>query len=52
VLAFGGRIVGDTAAIDIVKRFLSAEFLGGRHERRIEKIAEMDRARSQSAKSG
>jgi ribose 5-phosphate isomerase B len=47
VLAFGGRVVGDTAAIDIVKRFLSAEFLGGRHERRIEKIAEMDRDRKQ-----
>jgi ribose 5-phosphate isomerase B len=45
VLTFGGRIVGDTEALDIVKQFLAAEFAGGRHERRIEKIDELDQAR-------
>lgn len=47
VLAFGGRVVGETEAIDIVKSFLAAQFAGGRHMRRIEKIAELDRAREQ-----
>ncbi len=45
VLTFGGRIIGDAEALDIVKRFLTAQFLGGRHERRIEKISELDRVR-------
>lgn len=39
VLALGGRVVTDAQAIEMVQAFLKARFAGGRHERRIEKIA-------------
>jgi ribose 5-phosphate isomerase B len=45
VIALGGKVVGDDEAIAIVQEFLSAEFAGGRHQRRIDKITEMDRGR-------
>ncbi len=38
VLAVGGRVVTDAQAIEVVKAFLAAQFAGGRHQRRIEKI--------------
>ena len=41
ILALGGRVVGVGLALDIVKVFLDAEFEGGRHERRINKIDEI-----------
>jgi ribose 5-phosphate isomerase B len=50
VLTLGGRVVGDAEALDIVKRFLTAQFAGGRHQRRIDKISELDQARARSAK--
>ncbi|MFO7819556.1 MAG: ribose 5-phosphate isomerase B [Halanaerobacter sp.] len=40
VLTMGGRIVGAELAKAIVKAWLDAEFDGGRHERRINKIKE------------
>ncbi len=45
VLTLGGRVVNDAQAVEIVKDFLDAKFLGGRHERRVEKVTEMDKAR-------
>ncbi len=42
VLAFGARIVGTELAKDIVKAFLEAEFLGGRHQERIDMFAEIE----------
>ncbi len=45
VLTFGGRVVGDEQAMALVREFLNAEFAGGRHQRRIEKIAELDKVR-------
>jgi len=39
VLAMGGRVVNGTQAIEMVQTFLSTPFLGGRHARRVEKIA-------------
>ncbi len=45
VLALGGKVVGEDEAIAIVQEFLAAQFAGGRHQRRIDKISEMDRAR-------
>jgi ribose 5-phosphate isomerase B len=45
VIALGGKIVGEDEAIAIVQEFLGAQFAGGRHQRRIDKITEMDRAR-------
>ena len=45
VLALGGKIVGEDEAIAIVQEFLNAKFAGGRHQRRIDKITEMDQVR-------
>ncbi len=42
-LAMGGRIVGSELAKDILRAFLSAEFQGGRHARRVEKIMALER---------
>ena len=35
VLCLGGRVLGVALALDIVRTWLSAEFAGGRHQRRI-----------------
>lgn len=35
IVCFGQNIVGKAVAIEIVKIFLSTEFAGGRHERRV-----------------
>ena len=45
VIALGGKVVGEDEALDIVQEFLNAQFAGGRHQRRVDKITEMDRAR-------
>jgi ribose 5-phosphate isomerase B len=45
VIALGGKVVGEDEAIAIVQEFLSAEFAGGRHQRRLDKITEMDQIR-------
>lgn len=38
VLVMGGRLVGEALAIDILEKFFSTEFSGGRHQGRIQKI--------------
>ncbi len=43
MLAMGGRVIGPCLACDIVDSFLSAEFEGGRHLRRVEQIADIER---------
>jgi len=42
VLCVGARVVGPGLASDIVRSFLSSDFEGGRHERRVSKIDEND----------
>lgn len=42
VLALGARITARDAAIEILSTWLGAEFAGGRHARRVEKLAELD----------
>ncbi len=42
IIAFGARIIGIELAKDIVKAYLSAEFLGGRHEARVAMIAGLE----------
>ena len=42
ILTMGQRVVGIGLALDIVKTFLTSEFEGGRHERRIEKIKQIE----------
>src|SRR3954453_651885 len=44
VLAIGARIVANTLAEEIVGLWLSTGFTGGRHQRRIEQIAEIERS--------
>ena len=39
MLALGEKVVGEGYALKIVEIFLSTEFEGGRHSRRVEKIA-------------
>lgn len=42
IIAFGARIVGVELAKDIVKSYLEAEFEGGRHQRRIDMIHDIE----------
>lgn len=42
IIAFGARIVGNELAKDIVKAYLEAEFLGGRHQKRVDLISEIE----------
>ena len=41
VLAMGERVIGPGLAREIAKTWLTTEFTGGRHERRIEKLPNM-----------
>ena len=43
IIAFGARIVGVETAHDIVDAYLGAEFEGGRHQERIDAIAEVEK---------
>ena len=45
VLTLGARVVEPGLAVEIVNEFLSAQFAGDRHQKRIDKIAEMDHER-------
>lgn len=42
VLAMGARVIGPGLALEIVKVWLGAEFEGGRHAKRVEKIAKIE----------
>jgi len=42
VLALGGRLIGKGLAREILKVWLESEFQGGRHKRRIRKIAALE----------
>jgi len=43
VLALGARVVNRGAAVRLVRLFLTTEFAGGRHERRVKKIMALER---------
>ena len=43
VLTLGGRLMGPDMALDILRMWLESEFTGGRHERRVDKIAQLER---------
>ena len=42
VLAMGEKVVGAGYALQIVETFLTTEFEGGRHERRVNKITAIE----------
>lgn len=43
VLALGARVIRDADALKIVDAFINTPFAGGRHERRVDKIAQIER---------
>ena len=43
ILALGERVVGKGLALDIVDTFLNAKFQGDRHQRRIDKITDIEK---------
>ena len=43
VICLGGRITGYEIAREIVDAYMNSEFLGGRHERRVEKIMNLEK---------
>ena len=42
ILCLGGRVVGVGTAIELADLFVNTEFEGGRHQKRIDKIAEIE----------
>jgi ribose 5-phosphate isomerase B len=49
VLCLGARVLGAGLALDVVAAWLDAEFAGGRHQRRIDKISALDARRTAGA---
>ena len=47
ILVIGGRVTGKGLAAEIVKTWLGAEFEGGRHQRRLDKIDEIEKLSGQ-----
>jgi len=43
VLALGARIITADAAFSIIDKWLTTQFAGGRHERRVEKITAIEK---------
>ena len=43
VLCLGGRVIGDMLALELVDIFLETESEGGKHERRRQKIADIEK---------
>jgi len=44
VLTLGARVLDEATALRIVQIFLNTQFEGGRHQRRVDKIAALERA--------
>lgn len=42
VLTLGARILSDDDTLNVVREFLATDFAGGRHQRRVDKINELD----------
>jgi ribose 5-phosphate isomerase B len=50
VLALGARILQPEEALQIVDKWLATPFAGGRHERRVEKIAAIEKEEAEAAR--
>lgn len=46
VLTLGSRVTGEGVAEEIVRIFLTTDFAGGRHQRRVNKLNDLDRRRA------
>ena len=42
VICMGGRVIGEDLAISILEAYMSAEFEGGRHQNRVDKITAIE----------
>ncbi len=42
-LCLGARVIGEGAALELVKVFLETEFEGGRHQRRVDQITALEK---------
>ncbi len=42
ILCLGGRVIGVGTAIELAEIFVNTEFEGGRHQKRIDKISEIE----------
>jgi ribose 5-phosphate isomerase B len=42
VLTLGARVLSEHQIIEVVASFLGAHFAGGRHQRRVDKVSELD----------
>jgi len=45
VLVIGGRVTGKGLAIELVRAWLEAKFEGGRHQKRLDKITNLENER-------
>ena len=43
VITMGGRVVGEDVALEIVSAWLDSEFMGERHQQRIDKITNLEK---------
>lgn len=46
IVCLGGRLLGPVVAMDIVTTFLGTKFEAGRHQRRLDKISDLENASS------
>ncbi len=44
ILAIGGRVTGREVALDMVNIWLSTPFEGGRHQKRLDKISDIEKS--------
>lgn len=51
ILCLGERVIGPGVARDVVRSFLAAEFQGGRHERRVGKLAAIEQEKTRASSS-
>ena len=49
IVAFGARVIGMETAKDIVDAWLGAEFEGGRHQRRVDEVMEIEATQALAA---
>lgn len=48
VLCMGARVIGAGSALELVEVFLNTEFEGGRHQRRVDQIGEIEARQNES----
>lgn len=49
VLTLGARLLSEAQALEVVQEFLAGQYAGGRHQKRIDKIAKIDKERTRKA---